>query len=799
MLKLTNVNKYFNRFKPSEIHVINNTSIELENTGLVALLGESGSGKTTLLNVIGGLDNIDDGSIYINDKKLPKSSSYRKDELRVLNIGYIFQNFYLLDNMSVFDNVALSLKTIGIKNKKEIKGKVEYVLNKVGMYRYRNKPAGMLSGGERQRVAIARAIVKNPEIIIADEPTGNLDSKNTLEIMNIISSIAKEKLVILVTHEKKLAEFYATRIISIEDGKVTSDIINEMSDDLDYRIENMFYLKDFKHHQELEEKNHKVDIYSDDAHKLKLSIVVKGDNIYIKNSGTGSIEVADENSNIEFIDDHYKKLDKSETDKYDFDIEKLTNKRMKYTSIYSFASMIKTGYNTVKKYKPSKKVLLAGFFITAMFIVYSVSAIFGSTRIKDEDFITVDRNYIEIRNVSNDLDDYIALNNDANIDYAIPGESTIHMHLINNDIYQFHDSFIDLTASIVSNKKLDKVVYGRMPQSKYEIVLDKLIYDKSQSFGGIKMLGYTHVSDLLSAEVSIDGLNNFKIVGISDNNTPSVYFDPSIMDDAISRGYNDMNYEEIYLYSINAMGDNVKLAEGRLPVGDYETIINIDNKDFISIGKEIDYKIGNRKLKVVGYYKTNDLNKNYYVSQNTLSYENALQYSSMYVYSTDKEKTIEYLRNKNFAASDTFQNSKNEYVQNKKETVRESLIIAGILLAISFIEIYLMVRSSFLSRIKEIGILRAVGIKRLDIYKMFLGEVIIITTFASVPGYILMSLILKEIIKIEYLGQMFVIDLRVLIISLIIIYALNLFIGVLPIFNVIRHSPARILSRNDVD
>ena len=358
MLKLISVNKYFNRFKNSEIHVINDTSIKLGDTGLVALLGESGSGKTTLLNVIGGLYTIDYGAIFLDGKKMPKSTTHRKDEMRVLNIGYIFQNFYLLDSMSVFDNVAMSLKTIGIKNKGEIKEKVEYVLNKVGMYRYRNKPAGMLSGGERQRVAIARAIVKNPSIIIADEPTGNLDSKNTIEIMNIIASIAKEKLVILVTHEKNLATFYANRIISIEDGKVISDVENENKDDLDYRIDNIFYLKDFKYHEEISEKNNKIDVYSDETHKVKLSIVVRGDNIYIKNYGEEDIEVADDNSNIEFLDEHYKKIDKEKVDKYDFDLEKLGNKRVRYSSIYSAFSMIKSGYETVKKYKFAKKILL---------------------------------------------------------------------------------------------------------------------------------------------------------------------------------------------------------------------------------------------------------------------------------------------------------------------------------------------------------------------------------------------------------------------------------------------------------
>lgn len=177
-------------------------------------------GKTTLLNVIGGLDKVRTGKIYIDNKNITSRRTKKVDKIRNLNIGYIFQDYKLIEDMSVYDNVALVLKMIGIKDKKEIKARVEYILEKIGMYRYRNRPAGMLSGGERQRVGIARALVKNPNIIIADEPTGNLDSKNSLEIMNIIKAISKEKLVILVTHERNLAEFYAVRVIEIQDGSI---------------------------------------------------------------------------------------------------------------------------------------------------------------------------------------------------------------------------------------------------------------------------------------------------------------------------------------------------------------------------------------------------------------------------------------------------------------------------------------------------------------------------------------------------------------------------------------------------
>lgn len=171
MIEIKKVNKYFNRHKRNEIHVINNVSLKLEDSGLVALLGSSGSGKTTLLNAIGGLDKVKSGKIYINNKKITSKLTNKVDKIRNLNIGYIFQDYKLIDNMTVYQNVALVLKMIGIKDKNEIKKRVNYILEKLGIYRFRNRPTSALSGGERQRVGIARAIVKSPDIIIADEPT----------------------------------------------------------------------------------------------------------------------------------------------------------------------------------------------------------------------------------------------------------------------------------------------------------------------------------------------------------------------------------------------------------------------------------------------------------------------------------------------------------------------------------------------------------------------------------------------------------------------------------------------------
>ena len=338
MIKIEKIDKYFNRFRKNKLHVIDNTSLEFSDNGLVALLGPSGSGKTTLLNVVSGLDTVDKGKIYINGKRITRRTQNYVDKVRNLNIGYIFQDYKLIEDKSVYDNVAIVLKMLGIKDKNEIDKRVTYVLDKVGMLRYKRRPCNMLSGGERQRVGIARAIVKNPNIIIADEPTGNLDSKNSVEVMNIIKAISKDRLVLLVTHEVNLAKFYATRIIELEDGKITNDYLNTDVSDLDYKIINNLYLKDYKYDRNIEGIN----IYSNNNNIPKLNIVVENNNIYIKSLDNLDIEVVDDESSIQMINDNQKNISLEESLKYEFNFKDIINNnyKLKYSSIYNPISFI---------------------------------------------------------------------------------------------------------------------------------------------------------------------------------------------------------------------------------------------------------------------------------------------------------------------------------------------------------------------------------------------------------------------------------------------------------------------------
>ena len=222
MLKLKNVCKYYKLGEEKKI-ILDNVNLDFKNRELVFILGASGSGKSTLLNIIGGNLKSDSGEIWLDGECISDYSDHEYDKYRSLVIGNIFQDYNLIDYLNVTENVLLGYSD-GL-SKKEI----ALLFKQLGIYDKRYEKVVNLSGGEKQRVAIARALVNNPDIILADEPTGALDSKNGIEVMEILSKIALNKLVIVVSHDNYLANKYASRIINIKDGKCDYVPLNENS------------------------------------------------------------------------------------------------------------------------------------------------------------------------------------------------------------------------------------------------------------------------------------------------------------------------------------------------------------------------------------------------------------------------------------------------------------------------------------------------------------------------------------------------------------------------------------------
>ncbi|MBO4384858.1 MAG: ABC transporter ATP-binding protein/permease [Clostridia bacterium] len=224
MLKLKGIKKDYASLDQT-VHALKGVDIEFSENEFAAILGPSGCGKTTLLNIIGGLDRYTDGDLIINGKSTKTYRDRDWDAYRNHSVGFVFQSYNLIPHQSVLANVELALTLSGV-SKAERRRRAEEVLVKVGLADQINKKPNQLSGGQMQRVAIARALVNDPEIILADEPTGALDSETSVQIMELLSEVARDRLVIMVTHNSDLASAYATRIIRLLDGLVVSDGAN---------------------------------------------------------------------------------------------------------------------------------------------------------------------------------------------------------------------------------------------------------------------------------------------------------------------------------------------------------------------------------------------------------------------------------------------------------------------------------------------------------------------------------------------------------------------------------------------
>jgi ABC-type lipoprotein export system ATPase subunit len=223
-MKLINVNKSYNT-SYGKLQILKNISVSFEKGKFYAIMGRSGSGKSTLVNILGLLDNFDDGDYYLNNTNVKQLNDKTKSRIRGLNIGFVFQSFYLNKNLTAYENIILPTYINDKMDDTKRKNRALNIMKKLEIIdRTEHKPSS-LSGGEQQRVAIARALINNPDIIIADEPTGNLDSSNELEVLKILKEISKQGKIVIVVSHNPIIKNYADILYKINDGKISEEKI----------------------------------------------------------------------------------------------------------------------------------------------------------------------------------------------------------------------------------------------------------------------------------------------------------------------------------------------------------------------------------------------------------------------------------------------------------------------------------------------------------------------------------------------------------------------------------------------
>ncbi len=376
MIKISGLNKFYNKGKQNEIHVINDISLELPQSGMVAIFGRSGCGKTTLLNVLGGLDAFDGGSLLLDGNNITRDT----DALRNKYIGYIFQNYNLNKNENCFQNIADALRLCGVDDEQIIEKRVRAALMNVGLEKYAYRTPDTLSGGQQQRIAIARAIVKNPRVILADEPTGNLDEANTVLVMDLLKEISRDHLVLLVTHEANLVDLYCDKVIELADGKVVNIRDNDETQGYSERGKNDIYLGELDK-KNISESGVKIELYSDAPETdVNITLVNEGGHIYLR-VDTPRVQILDAYSEVKLCEGVYEQKSAKEQRESQIDMSELSPIEGEQTTgkLFDARGAIRSGYKAnFKGKKRGQKLLRRCLCLFAAVIVF-MSGVFGTS------------------------------------------------------------------------------------------------------------------------------------------------------------------------------------------------------------------------------------------------------------------------------------------------------------------------------------------------------------------------------------------------------------------------------------
>lgn len=534
MISIKGLNKFFNKGRQNEIHVLNDINLELPDKGLVAIYGKSGCGKTTLLNVIGGLDKFAGGNILIREEPITKNT----DDIRNKYIGYIFQNYNLNSSESCYDNIAAALILCGITDEQEIEKRVMAALRCVDMEKYKKRTPDTLSGGQQQRIAIARAIVKNPSVILADEPTGNLDEANTVMIMDLLKSISQDHLVLLVTHEANLVDYYCDTVIKLEDGRVVSIRNNEDAYGFEARDKNHIYLGEMTK-TSLADGNVHAEYYGEKPEApINIRIINNNGQLFVQ-LGTEKIRVVDKGSEIKIIDDIYREKTGGKDAVKKIDLSQLPSiESAKTGRLFTIKSSIKSGYKAnFKNNKKGKKLLRGCLCLFAVVIVF-MTAVFG-TSLKKIFNASDAYNHNVYYVVTNGAEDSKKINEamqsgKAGIDYV---RLTKGFLLENNEVEFRPGTFESFTQFEYENSLKTNAVY--LGES---LIKEKtLIIGKKDNLAMDEMVITTAVADKLLEKASLGYIDEYSdllgmittslyvesvfpvIVGIVESDEPAIY------------------------------------------------------------------------------------------------------------------------------------------------------------------------------------------------------------------------------------------------------------------------------------
>ena len=809
MLELKKISKVY-KLENFKQKALDNISINFRNCEFVSILGPSGSGKTTLLNIIGGLDNYTSGDLIINGISTKKYNDRDWDTYRNHKIGFVFQSYNLITHQTVLSNVELALTLSGVKSK-ERKKRAKDALKKVGLIEHINKKPNQLSGGQMQRVAIARALVNNPDILLADEPTGALDSKTSVQIMNLLKEVAKDRLVIMVTHNSDLAEKYSTRIIDLKDGEIKGDTNP--------------YNKSDENNETTKDKKTNMNFLTALSLSLNNLMTKKGRTILTAFAGSiGIIGIALILSLSSGVQNYINRVQEETLTSYPLMIE---DNSVDLTSVMTEQmDKLKKDENT----KQSNKIYSNNMMTDTLSIM---SSKVQSNNLKSfKEYIeknkeinkyttSIDYKYnIELQLYKSDIEDKIVKVNPNNI------LSTMGITDMQASYFMFKDVFSEIIDNDELNNQMYEIVSGRMPKNYNEVIL---VVDKNNRISDYVLyaLGLKDQQELKDMFEKVR--KGEKLV-----TTDTSYEYSELIGLKFKLLLNTDYYEKVNGLWIDKSEDEEFLRE-KLKDSEEITIVGIikPNKDSAvtsstlggilytdSLEKHVLKKVEdsqiikeqkqNPEINIITglefsneEFNINDLSFEQQMYLSSLNQEELAEVITKYKesYSLTYEKVLEklgsidldnpsgiYIYAKDFESKDAIKNIINDYNEQQRKNSKEANVInyndvVGMLMSsvtdivdiisyvlISFVSISLVVSSimigiityiSVLERTKEIGILRAIGASKKDVSRVFNAETLIIGFTSGVFGILItvllnipINIIIKKLTGVSNITQL---------------------------------------------
>ena len=757
MLELKKITKIYQtgEFKQK---ALDNVSVNFRNNEFVSILGPSGSGKTTLLNIIGGLDKYTSGDLIINEMSTKKFKDGDWDTFRNHRVGFVFQSYNLITHQTILSNVELALTLSGVSKEERIK-KAKEALKKVGLSEHTHKKPNQLSGGQMQRVAIARALVNDPEILLADEPTGALDTDTSSEIMKLLKEIAKNKLVIMVTHNQELAEKYSTRIISIKDGKITND-----TDEYDGK-------ENTKQDEAIrKQKTKKTSMNFKTALGLSLNnlLTKKGRTILTAFAGSiGIIGIAQILSLSTGVDNYINRVQQDTLTSYPLTIEQATA---------DMSSMMTDLANQNNREEHTDDKIYSNDLMTSL--VETMSNQIKTNNLTDfKKFLEENPN-----NLSNYVND---IKYTYNIDLQIYSKDTSKITKLNpstvfssfgfagqdNNSNQMSGAMmtnrINVFNELSENENLIKNTYdilaGRLPKSKEEVILIADSYGEISDYAlyAIGLKDQDELTEMTSKIMKGEKLEKPKQTSYTYDEIINTEFKLILNTDYYQKQGNiwiDKSSDSTYMKDKIDNGLTLKI------VGIMKPNEESSNQTSGEIGytKELtEYVINKTGESEIAKEQLNNKEKSVLTGTNfTALYTYDIALTSLGIVDLEKPATIN-IYPKDFDSKDQIIKIIDEYNDEKEANDEQESVITytdyvGILMEsvttivdvisyvlIAFVSISLIVSSimigvityiSVLERTKEIGILRAIGARKKDISRVFNAETFIIGLISGLLG-----------------------------------------------------------------